>query len=403
MVTCRLRVKTGYTMGKSERPRSWIPMVFAVLLAGCGAEAPPPPPAPEVRVVTVSTGPVENVVEVPGRVQAFRTAEVRARVDGIVQRRLYEEGSDVGAGQSLFRIDPREKVAAANAAQAQVARARASAANAAQVVNRYSGLVGERAISRQEYDAAIASNRTANADVANARAQLDAARLALSYTRVTAPISGRAGRAQVTEGALASAAEGTLLTTIEQIDRVYINLGQSTSDLLRLREDIRAGKINLPTLSQVPVQLILEDGSVFPVTGRIDFHDLAVDRETGTAAIRAEFANPGRILLPGMFVRARINAGTRPNGIVLPQRAVQLSGDGATVLIVGAKNLVEVRKITIGPMQGSNFTVLTGLKPGERVIVDGIQKAMPGQPVTIAKPGARGGPPPSAARPATRG
>jgi membrane fusion protein, multidrug efflux system len=205
----------------------------------------------------------------------------------------------------------------------------------------------------------------------------------------------------VTEGALASAAQGTLLTTIEQIDRVYINFAQSSSDLLALRQSIASGSLNLPSLNKVPVRLILEDGSIYPFSGQIDFLDLAIDEATGTAALRAEFVNPGRTLLPGQFVRARLMAGTRPNGIAVPQRAVKLTADGATVLVVGAKNLVEVRKVKLGTMQGDRWAILEGLEPGERVIVNGQQKAMPGQPVRIAKPRAAGVPP-SAARPATR-
>ena len=380
---------------------STVALLSALLLASCGQSAPPAPPPPEVTTITIGVEPISNVVELPGRVQAFRTAEVRARVDGIIQRRLYEEGTDVGAGRALFQIDPRQFRASVNAASAQLARAQASAANAGQVARRYSGLVGEQAISAQEYDSALAAQRTARADVANARAQVDAARLTLGYSTVTAPISGRVGRAQVTEGALASAAQGTLLTTIEQIDRVYINFSQSSSDLLALRQAVASGKLNLPSLNKVPVQLILEDGSVYPFSGQIDFLDLSIDEATGTAALRAEFANPGRLLLPGQFVRARIIAGTLPNGIAIPQRAVKLTSDGATVLVVGPKNLVEVRKVKLGTMQGDQWAILDGLKPGERVIVDGQQKAMPGQPVRIAKP-RPAGVPPSAARPAVR-
>ena len=378
-------------------------MAMAVLLlSACGQSAPPPPPPPpEVTTFTIGVQPISNVVELPGRVQAFRTAEVRARVDGIIQRRLYEEGTDVGAGRTLFQIDPRQMRASANAASAQLSRAQASAANAGQVARRYSGLVGEQAISAQEYDSAIATQRTAQADVANARAQVDAARLMLGYATVSAPISGRVGRAQVTEGALASAAQGTLLTTIEQIDRIYVNFSQSSSDLLALRQSIASGSLTLPSLNKVAVQLILEDGSVYPFSGQIDFLDLSIDEATGTAALRAEFPNPGRTLLPGQFVRARLMAGTRPNGIAVPQRAVKLTSDGATVLIVGAKNVVEMRKVKLGTMQGDRWAILEGLKPGERIIVDGQQKAMPGQPVSIAKP-RPAGVPPSAARPAKR-
>lgn len=360
------------------------------LLAACAEEAPQAPPPPAVEVVTVSNVDVPNVIELPGRVQAFRTSEVRARVDGIIQRRLYEEGSNVGAGKALFQIDPSQMRASANQAQAQLARAQATAANASRVVQRYRSLVDEQAISRQEYDAAIAQERTAQADVASAKAQLDAARLNLGYASVTAPISGRVGRAQVTEGALVSAASGTLLTTIEQINRVYINFSQSSSDLLAIRREASAGKLDLPTLGRVEVRLVLEDGSEYPVVGHLDFLDLSIDENTGTAALRAEFPNPNFALLPGQFVRARIMAGTKADGILIPQKAVKLAATGATVMVVGEKNVVEMRNVKVGAMQGDQWTVLEGLKPGDKVIVNGLQKAMPGQAVTIAAPGKAG-------------
>jgi membrane fusion protein (multidrug efflux system) len=337
-----------------------------------------------VDVVTVGIQPIPNVVELPGRVQAVRTAEVRARVDGIVQRRLYEEGTDVRAGQSLFAIDPRELRASFNAVQASLARAQANAANAQQDINRYRPLLADQAISRQEYDAAVARLRSAQADVAQARAQVESARLSLGYTTVTAPISGRAGRAQVTEGALVSAAGGTLLTTIEQVDPIYVNFSQSSSDLLTVRRDITAGRLQMPKLERVEVELQLEDGTNYGLTGHIDFFDLAIDPETGTAALRAEFPNPGRLLLPGQFVRARILAGTKPQGMFIPQRAVKLTEQGGTVMVVGAKNMVEARPIRLGTLQGSNWIVLGGLKPGEKIIVSGLQKVQPGQPVRIA-------------------
>ncbi|RHW18162.1 efflux RND transporter periplasmic adaptor subunit [Sphingomonas gilva] len=368
----------------------------ALLLAGCGgAEAPPAPPPPEVTVHTVTPEDVTNVVELPGRVQAIRTAEVRARVNGIVQRRLYNEGSDVRAGQALFAIDPRELRASLNAVQATLARARANAANAQQVVNRYKGLVADQAISRQEYDAAIAQLRTAEADVANARAQVQSAQLNLNYATVTSPIAGRSGRAQVTEGALVSAAEGTLMTTVEQIDRVYVNFGQSSADLLNIRQDIQSGKLKLPDINRVAVNLVLEDGSTYAMTGYLDFLGLSIDQQTGTAALRAEFPNPQRLLVPGQFVRARIQAGTRPDGMLVPQRAVRIAQDGATVMVLGQGNKAEARKIKVGEMQGGDWVVTDGLKAGDKVIVDGLQKVQPGQPVSVAKPG---GPPPSAQR-----
>jgi membrane fusion protein (multidrug efflux system) len=370
----------------------------ALLLAGCGAEAPPPaPPPPEVTIHTVSAQNVANVIELPGRVQAIRTAEVRARVNGIVQRRLFEEGTDVRAGQALFAIDPREMRASLNAIQATLQRNQASAANAQQVVNRYQGLLAGQAISRQEYDAAVAALRTAQADVANARAQVESARLTLNYATVTAPISGRAGRAQVTEGALVSAGEGTLLTTIEQMDRVYVNFGQSSADLLGIRQDVQSGKLQLPALNNVAVNLILEDGSVYGSAGSLDFLGLSIDPATGTAALRAEFPNPARLLVPGQFVRARIQAGTRADGIMVPQRAVRITPEGGTVMVVGKDNKAEVRTVKVGDLQGGNWVVLEGLKPGDKVIVNGLQKVQPGQPVTVAKPQDR---PASAQRPA---
>lgn len=358
-------------------------VALGLLLAACSPDAPPAPPPPEVNIVTVGAQPVPNIIELPGRVQAYRTAEVRARVDGIVERRLFEEGSFVSAGKALFRIDPRQLTANANAARAQLARAQATAANARQVVNRYQPLLSEQAIGKQEYDAAVAAQRTAEADVQSAQANLDSARLSLGYASVTAPIGGRARRAEVTEGALVSAAQGTLLTTIEQIDRVYVNFGQSSSDLMAIRRDIESGKLEIPPVGRVEVQLVLEDGTPYPVIGHLDFLDLSLDEATGTAALRAEFPNPRDSLLPGQFVRARIKAGYRPNGIVIPQRAVKLSADAATVMILDPKNIVTIRPVKLGAMQQGQWTILDGLRPGDRVIVDGLQKVQPGQPAKV--------------------
>ena len=357
---------------------------LALVLASCSSEAPPAPPPPEVNIVTVGTQAVSNVIELPGRVQAYRTAEVRARVDGIVERRLFEEGSYVAAGKALFRIDPRQLTANLNAARAQLARAQATAANARQVVNRYQPLLSEQAIGKQEYDAAVAAQRTAEADVQSAQANLDSARLSLGYATVTAPIGGRARRAEVTEGALVSAAQGTLLTTIEQIDRVYVNFGQSSSDLMAIRRDMESGRLQLPPTARTEVQLILEDGTPYPVVGHLDFFDLSIDEATGTAALRAEFPNADNALLPGQFVRARIKAGIRPNGILIPQRAVKLSADAATVMIVDAQNKAAIRPVKLGTMEQGQWAIVDGLRPGDKVIVDGLQKVQPGQAVKVA-------------------
>ncbi len=334
--------------------------------------------------MVVRPEPVVNIVELPGRVAAIRVAEVRARVDGIVERRLFAEGSDVRAGQALFRIDPRERQADYDAAAATLQRSRAAAGNAAQVVNRYRPLVAEQAISKQEYDAAIAQQRTSQADVANARAQADRARLALGYTNVTAPISGRVGRAEVTEGALVSGGSATLMARIEQINPVYVNFGQSSSDVIALRRDIASGKLDSPGLGRVRVKLVLEDGTEYGPEGVLDFADVAIDQETGTVSLRAQVPNPGLVLLSGQFVRAKIDTGIVPDGIMVPQRAVSVTDRGATVMVVGPKNIATVRQIKLGALNGKNWIVLGGLKQGDRVIVNGLQKVRPGAPVTIA-------------------
>lgn len=353
-------------------------------LTACGSAPPATPPAPEVDVLTLAGQPVSSVVELPARVQAVRTAEVRARTDGIVERRLYAEGTDVRAGTPLFQIDPQQNQAAFSNAQAQLRRAEAGAANAAQVVQRYRPLVGQQAISDQEYEAAIAQSRQNAADVGAARAQAERARLDLGYTRVTAPISGRVGRAQVTEGALVSANQATLMTTVEQLDPVYVNFSQSNAQLLAVRREFMGGKIKAPNFSATPVTLILEDGSTYPITGHLDFLDLSVDEATGTISLRAEFPNPQRLLLPGQFVRARIAVGTLSDGLMVPQRAVQITPQGATVMIVGNGNIATARPVKLGDLQGGNWIVREGLRAGDRVIVNGLQKVKPGAPVRIS-------------------
>lgn len=358
--------------------------VTLLTLTGCSDEAPPTPLPPEVEIVTIQPQPVGYIIKLPGRVQAVRTAEVRARVDGIVRQQLYSEGTDVQADQALFAIDPRELRANHNAVQASLARAQATAANAQQDVDRFRPLLADKAISKKDYDAAVARLRSAQADVAQARAQGESARLSLSYTTVTAPIAGRAGRAQVTEGALVSASAGTLLTTIEQTNPIHVNFSQSSSSLLTVRNDIASGRLHVPELARVAVRLELEDGTTYDQIGHINFLDLAIDEATGTVALRAEFPNPGQLLLPGQFVRAHIEAGSKADGIVVPQRAVTVGPQGGTVMVVTAQNVAEIRQVRLGELQGANWVVLDGLKPKDRVIVSGLQKVQAGQPVRIA-------------------
>lgn len=365
-------------------------ILSVLLLSGCGSDDPAPapaqaPPAPEVQVKVMRAEQIENIIEVPGRVQAVRTAEIRARVDGIIQKRLYREGSDVEVGAELFAVDPREMQASLSAVKATLDRAQATEANAAQDVQRYKGLVAEQAISQQEYDSAVARLRTAQADVLQAKAQLDAAQLNLDYTTISTPIAGRAGRAQVTEGALVSAASGTLLTTVEQFDPVYVNFSQSSSELLAIRSQLASGALTRPEGGDVAVRLTLEDGSEFDQVGQVNFYAMTIDQATGTVALRAEFPNPDRLLLPGQFVNAHIQAGVRTEGMMLPQRAVQMTEQGPTVRLVDADDKVVVRPIEVGEQRDGNWVVTAGLEPGDRVIVAGLQKVRPEQKVRVAE------------------
>lgn len=360
-------------------------LAASLLLLACSSpEAPPEPQAVPVRTITVARQAVPNVIELPGRVQAVRSAEVRARVTGIVQERLFEEGTDVREGQPLFRIDPRELRASYAQTQAALERARATAANARAVVERYRPLVDENAISGQEYDAALAASREAEANVAQIRAQLEASSLQLGYTTVRAPIAGRVGRGLITEGALVSQAEGTLMTRIEQISPVYVSFSQAASEVLRLRRAITAGEVDLDENDRVEVRLTFSDGTEYPIPGYIDFLAFSVDQQTGTVELRAEFPNPQQLLIPGEFVRARIFAGEIQNGLTVPQRAVNLTEQGGSVFVVDRNGQAAMRQIELGAMIGSNWIVESGLNPGDRVIISNVQKIRPGAPVKVA-------------------
>lgn len=326
--------------------------------AGAGAGAPPP----EVDVVAVAAGSAAVTRDLPGRLQAWRTAEIRARVEGVVEKRTFVEGSDVKAGQSLFVIDPRSYRAAADAAKANVAVAKVT-------LERYKPLLEIRAVSKQEYDQAEAQLKQAEAALAKANIDLENA-------IVPAPISGRIGRALVTEGALVGRGEATQLATIEQIDRLYANFTQTNTELLQLQEQLRSGALERSNSSKV--EIVLEDGSVYAQPGKLLFSDLAVDPNTGAVNLRAEVPNPRKELLPGMFVRVRFAQARMDNVIRVPQRAVAQSTLGQSVMVVDQEGKVAVRPIKTSGMSGTDWIVTDGLQSGERVIVNGLQKTRPG-------------------------
>jgi membrane fusion protein (multidrug efflux system) len=353
--------------------------IVPVLFAGCGSEKAQPPLAPLVETVTIRPQPVPNMIELPGRIQAVRSAEVRARTDGIVQRRLFEEGTIVPAGAALFQIDARDYRAQVQQAQGTLQRAQALRDNAQAVVRRYTPLISDRAVSGQEFDSARSDLTQAQGQVTEGKAALDRSRLQLGFTTVRAPIAGRAGRAEVTEGALVSGGQATLMTRIDQITPVYAVFSQSNAAILDLLQRSRSGAIKLPSPHSVAVRLVLENGAEYPVAGRIDFAGANVDPATGTQTIRARIDNPQQLLAPGQFVRGRIEAGTIPDGIVVPARAVQFKGEQASVYVLGQDGSLASRPITLGTLRGGQWIVASGLKAGERVIVEGWQKVRPGQ------------------------
>jgi len=368
-----------------------VALFVAMTTAACHKEATKKTQEPaEVGVVTIEARPLRVITDLPGRTSAFLISQVRARVDGIVLKRGFPEGSDVKAGQLLFQIDPAPYQATLAGAKAALLKAQANFESTKALAQRDKILAEGNAVSKQDYDNAVAAAAQAGADIASGQAGVQTANINLGYTKVTSPISGRIGTAQVTEGAYVQGSSATLLATVQQIDPAYVDLNQSSVAGLQLRREVASGKIKLNGPNQTKVTLFLEDGTTYPLTGRLQFTDITVDQGTGSVTVRAIFPNPGHVLLPGMFVRAQIDEGINQDGLLVPQIAVTHDQKGQpTALVVGADNKVVLKTLVTGRSEGSNWVVQSGLQVKDRVIVEGLQNVQPGQtvkPVTSTTP-----------------
>jgi membrane fusion protein (multidrug efflux system) len=352
-------------------------------MIGCSQKkTAPPPPTPEVGVMTLRLQPVSIVTELPGRTVAYRIAEVRPQVNGVITKRLFIEGSRVKAGQQLYQIDPAPFQANYQSAQAALARARATATSTRLLAQRYKPLSEARAVSQQDYDNAVASQDQAVADVASATAAVETARINLAYTKVFAPITGRTGRSAVTEGALVGANQTTALVIIQQLDPIYVDVTQASTVLLHLQRALADGQLKRVGDAQAEAKLILEDNTPYPQAGKLQFSEVTVDPGTGSVTLRAVFPNSQNILLPGMFVRERLEEGVNEKGLLVPQRAVARNERGEpTVTVVDAENKAATRIIKTDRAIGDQWLVSEGVTAGDKVIVIGIQSVRPGNPV----------------------
>jgi len=360
-----------------------------LVLAGCKQSTPAggpaaAKPAPEVGVVTMRTEPVTLTMELSGRISAQMVAEVRPQVGGIIQKRLFTEGSEVKAGEALYQIDPATFQAALASAKAALSKAEANGYSLRLRSDRYKQLVAINAVSRQEYDDAVAALKQAEADIEAGKAAVETARINLAYTRIAAPIAGRIGRSTVTAGALVTANQATALATIQQLDPVYVDVTQSSADLLRLKRNLASGELKNDAPGQAKVKLLLEDNSTYPQTGTFKFSEVTVDQSTGSVTLRAQFPNPNQLLLPGMFVRGLIEEGVRDQVMLVPQRGVSRDPAGnAVALVVGENDTVERRLLKTERAVGDAWLVTEGLKVGDRVIVEGLQRVRPGAVVKV--------------------
>jgi len=359
-------------------------LLVALSWTGCGRQQSPPPPTPEVAVMTVEHQQIVSTTELPGRTAAYRVAEIRPQVNGLIQKRLFTEGADVKAGDVLYQIDPAPFQAALDNAKAALGRSEASLPSIRARTERYKDLVTEKAVSQQDYDDAAAALRQNEADIQSWEAAVKTARINLAYTRVTAPISGRIGRSSVTEGAIVTAYQPMALATIQQLDPIYVDVQQSTTELLRLQRRLDNGQLDQSGSGQQKVKLIMADGVPYSLEGTLQFRDVTVDPGTGSVTLRAVFPNPEAVLLPGMFVQAVIKEGINEHEILIPQQAVSRDHKGDPfALIVGAEDQAQQRPLTLDRAIDDQWLVTEGLEPGDRVIVEGLQRVRPGVKVKV--------------------
>jgi membrane fusion protein, multidrug efflux system len=369
-------------------PRAWTVVLLALTmwLGGCG-RGPQAPPArvPEVATVTIAPQQIELTTELPGRTSPYRVAEIRPQVNGIIQKRQFREGSDVKAGQLLYQIDPAPFKVAQDSAKASLGKAQANLPSIRLRAARYKELLADKAVSRQDYDDAAAAVEQAQAEIAYWQAQVEAARINLGYTRVTAPISGRIGKSSVTDGALVTAYQPATLSTIQQLDPIYVDVTQSSAELLRLKRNLETGRLSANDQNGRAVRILLEDGTPYPLEGTLQFREVTVDPTTGSFTLRIVVPNPKHLLLPGMFIRAVVKEGVNDQAILIPQQAVSRDHKGnPTALIVDAAGKVQLRMLTLDRAIGDQWLVSKGLASGDRVVVEGMLKVRPGMAVKAA-------------------
>jgi len=380
------RKTAGMSTATLKLGRLGVSLWLLAALAGCEKPKPPPPAKPTVGTITLKGQPVAITTTLPGRITAFRVAEVRPQVSGVVQKRLFVEGQQVKAEQQLYQIDPAPYIASLATAQATVAHAEAELASAKATYDRYVPLVQAQAVSHQDFDTATASLRQAESDVASGQAGVKTAAINLAYTRVASPIGGHTGRSSVTEGALVTAGQTDSLVTVTELNPIYVDVTQPSATLSRFKRELASGQIVSNGANMVRVTLILEDGSPYDQPGKLQFSEVTVDQNTGSVTLRAIFANDHEILLPGMFVQEIIEEGVRQNGLLVPQRGVTHDAKGqAVAYVVGTDGKVAERKIKTEQAIGNKWLVSDGLAEGDQVILDGMQKIKPGTEVSVTE------------------